>query len=105
MALYLVAGLVVSGFDFRREARKLRFGRIAIDITERSRGGPHQSGNTCCAAPASVVSKVGSFDRRRLVLIDLQPEEGIVGRSNLERAVRYLIPAIRDLAEVRKGGR
>ena len=51
------------------------------------------------------VSKVGSFDRRRLVLIDLQPEEGIVGRSNLERAVRYLIPAIRDLAEVRKGGR
>ena len=34
VALYLVAGLVFSGFDFRREARKLRFARIAIDITE-----------------------------------------------------------------------
>jgi MFS family permease len=33
-ALYLVAGFVVSGLDFRQEARKLRFGRIAIDIVE-----------------------------------------------------------------------
>jgi MFS family permease len=33
-ALYLVAGLVVSGLDFRQESRKLRFGRIAIDIAE-----------------------------------------------------------------------
>ena len=33
-ALYLVAGFVVSGLDFRQESRKLRFGRIAIDIAE-----------------------------------------------------------------------
>jgi MFS family permease len=33
-ALYLVAGFVVSGIDFRQESRKLRFGRIAIDIVE-----------------------------------------------------------------------
>src|SRR5690348_16109028 len=55
----------------------------------------------------SVVSKVGFFDRWPLILIDLHTEEGIVGRSYLEpyleRSVRYLIPAIRDLAKVRKG--
>src|SRR2546428_161922 len=54
-----------------------------------------------------VVSKVGRFDRWPLVLIDLHTEEGIVGRSYLEpyieRSVRYLVPAIRDLAEIRMG--
>ena len=44
-----------------------------------------------------------------MILIDLHTEEGIVGRSYLEpyleRSVRYLIPAIRDLAEMRKGQR
>jgi mandelate racemase len=54
-----------------------------------------------------VVSKVGLFDRWPLVVIDLQTEEGIVDRRYLEpyleRAVRYLVLAIRDLAEVRKG--
>jgi hypothetical protein len=33
-ALYLAAGLTVSGLDFRQEPRRLRFGRIAIDIVE-----------------------------------------------------------------------
>jgi hypothetical protein len=33
-ALYLAAGPTVSGLDFRQEPRKLRFGRIAIDIAE-----------------------------------------------------------------------
>jgi mandelate racemase len=55
-----------------------------------------------------VVSKVGLFDRWPLVLIDLHTEEGIVGRSYLEpyleRSVRCLVPAIRDLAEVRNDG-
>lgn len=54
-----------------------------------------------------VVSKVGFFDRWPLVLIDLHTEEGIVGRSYLEpyleKAVRYIVPAIRDLAAARKG--
>src|SRR6516164_7379986 len=34
VTLYLAAGLTVSGLDFRQEARKLRFGRIVIDIAE-----------------------------------------------------------------------
>ena len=42
-----------------------------------------------------------------MILIDLHTEEGIVGRSYLEpyleRSVRYLIPAIHDLAETSKG--
>jgi MFS family permease len=33
-ALYLAAGLTVSGLAFRQDPRKLRFGRIAIDIAE-----------------------------------------------------------------------
>ena len=63
----------------------------------------------CVSIPMQrpVVSNVGRFDRWPLVLIDLQTEEGIVGRSYLEpyleRSVRYLVPAIRDLAEARKG--
>jgi predicted MFS family arabinose efflux permease len=32
--LYLAAGIIVSGLDFRQEPRKLRFGRIGIDIAE-----------------------------------------------------------------------
>src|SRR5690348_6413343 len=42
-ALYLAAGLTVSGLEFRQEPRKLRFGRIAIDIAEAvavARGNP-----------------------------------------------------------------
>ncbi len=54
-----------------------------------------------------VVSKVGRFDRWPLILIDLHTEEGVVGRSYLEpyleRAARYIVPAIQDLAEARKG--
>src|SRR5271166_750530 len=53
-----------------------------------------------------VVSKVGRFDRWPLVLDDLHTEEGIVGRSYLEpyleRSVRYLVPAISDLAGARR---
>ena len=33
-ALYLVASITVIGLDFRQEPRRLRFGRIAIDIAE-----------------------------------------------------------------------
>src|ERR1700694_5524454 len=54
-----------------------------------------------------IVSKVGMFDRWPLVLIDLHTEEGMVGRSDLEpyldRALRSLVPVIRDLAEARTG--
>jgi mandelate racemase len=49
-----------------------------------------------------VVSKVGLFSDWPLVLIDLQTNEGIVGRSYLapylKGSVRYVIPAIQDLA-------
>src|SRR5436190_23521902 len=54
-----------------------------------------------------VVSKVGLFQDWPMILIDLLTEEGIVGRSYLEpylrQSVRYLIPAIRDLAAARIG--
>ena len=54
-----------------------------------------------------IVSKVGLFDDWPLILIDLHTEEGIVGRSYLEpylkNAMRYLVPAVLDLAEARKG--
>jgi mandelate racemase len=54
-----------------------------------------------------VVSKVGSFETWPLILIDLHTREGVTGRSYLEpyldRAARYLIPAIEDLAGLRAG--
>jgi mandelate racemase len=54
-----------------------------------------------------ILSKVGSFHEWPLILIDLQTEEGIVGRSYLEpylaQSVRYLVPAILDLAAARVG--
>ncbi len=54
-----------------------------------------------------VISRVGRFDEWPLILIDLRTAEGVVGRSYLEpylvRAARYIVPAIRDLAEARKG--
>ena len=54
-----------------------------------------------------VVSKVGAFDRWPLILIDLKTDQGVVGLSYLEpylqQSVRYLMPAIRDLAAARIG--
>ena len=54
-----------------------------------------------------IVSRVGFFDEWPLILIDLYTEEGIVGRSYLapylKRSPRYIVPAIHDLAEARKG--
>jgi mandelate racemase len=54
-----------------------------------------------------VVSKVGLFDAWPMILIDLHTEEGVTGCSYLEpylrQSVRYLIPAIRDLAAARTG--
>src|SRR5260370_14132459 len=54
-----------------------------------------------------IVSKVGLFDQWPMILIELATEQGIVGRSYLEpylkHAARYIVPAIYDLAEQRKG--
>lgn len=54
-----------------------------------------------------VVSRVGLFDEWPLILIDLHTEEGVTGRSYLapylKNSTRYLVPAIQDLAEARKG--
>jgi mandelate racemase len=56
-----------------------------------------------------VVSKVGLFDRWPMILIDLHTEEGVVGRSYLEpylrQSLRYIVPAIQDLAAARTGQR
>ena len=54
-----------------------------------------------------VISKVGVFEKMPLILLDLETEQGIVGRSYLvaylSAAVRYIIPAVHDLADARKG--
>src|SRR5271169_6808721 len=59
--------------------------------------------------PAKASGRLQGWSVRSLplILIDLHTGEGIVGRSYLEpyleRSVRYLDPAIRDLAETGKG--
>src|SRR5438046_2053095 len=54
-----------------------------------------------------VVSKVGLFQDWPLILIDLYTNEGVVGHSYLEpyikQSVRYIVPAIEDLAQAAKG--
>ncbi len=54
-----------------------------------------------------IVSKVGIYPEWPFILIDVKTKEGIVGRSYLEpylkNAVRYVGPAISDLAEMFKG--
>jgi mandelate racemase len=54
-----------------------------------------------------IVSKVGLFEQWPIILIDLETEEGIIGRSYLEpylrHAARYIVPAIIDLATARTG--
>jgi mandelate racemase len=54
-----------------------------------------------------VISRVGRFDEWPLILIDLRTAQGVIGRSYLEpyllRSARYIVPAILDLADARKG--
>jgi mandelate racemase len=54
-----------------------------------------------------VVSRVGRFDQWPIILIDIETEEGIVGRSYLEpylkHSARYIVRAIEDLAVARAG--
>jgi len=54
-----------------------------------------------------VVSRVGLFKDWPVILIDLETDEGIVGRAYLEpylaQSVRYIIPAIHDLVATHKG--
>ena len=53
-----------------------------------------------------IVSKVGLFREWPMILIDLDTNEGIVGRSYLEpyvkQSLRYIVPALEDLG-VRAG--
>jgi mandelate racemase len=54
-----------------------------------------------------VVSRVGVYEQWSLILIDLVTTEGVVGRSYLapylQQAVRYIVPALQDLADASKG--
>lgn len=56
-----------------------------------------------------VVARIATITEWPLILIDLHTEEGIVGRSYLEpytpKAMRYLVPALYDLADMLKGQR
>ena len=54
-----------------------------------------------------IMSKVGLFHDWPLILIDLQTEEGVVGRSYLEpylgNAARVIVPLIEDLGAAARG--
>jgi mandelate racemase len=56
-----------------------------------------------------IVARIATITDWPLILIDLQTEEGVIGRSYLEpyvpKAMRYLIPALEDLGELFKGRR
>ncbi len=56
-----------------------------------------------------VVARIATIKEWPLILIDLQTEEGIVGRSYLEpyvvKAMRYLIAALHDLGDMLEGRR
>jgi mandelate racemase len=54
-----------------------------------------------------VVARIATITDWPIILIDLQTEEGIVGRAYLEpyvvKAMRYLVPALHDFGEMLKG--
>ena len=54
-----------------------------------------------------VVARIATIREWPMVLIDLETEEGVVGRSYLEpyvpKAMRYLVPALEDLGELLRG--
>lgn len=54
-----------------------------------------------------LVAKVGNFNEWPFILIDVKTKEGVTGRAYLEpylrNAVRYIKPAIEDMAELFKG--
>lgn len=56
-----------------------------------------------------VVARIATITDWPLILIDLETEEGIVGRSYLEpytvKCMRYLVPALHDLGILFKGAR
>ncbi len=56
-----------------------------------------------------VVARIATMTEWPLILIDLQTEEGIVGRSYLEpytpKTMKYLVPALHDLGELLAGQR
>lgn len=56
-----------------------------------------------------VVARIATITDWPLILIDLETEEGVVGRSYLEpyttKTMRYLVPALNDLGALLKGRR
>jgi mandelate racemase len=56
-----------------------------------------------------IVARIGTFAEWPLILIDLETEEGVVGRAYLEpytvKAMKYLVPAILDLGAMLEGHR
>lgn len=54
-----------------------------------------------------VVARIATITEWPLILVDLETDEGIVGRSYLEpyvtKTMKYLVPALLDLGEMFKG--
>src|SRR6201987_1666995 len=55
------------------------------------------------------VARIATMAMWPMILIDLQTEEGVVGRAYLEpyvpKAMKYLVPALHDLGEMLTGQR
>ena len=56
-----------------------------------------------------VVARIATIESWPLILIDLETEEGVVGRAYLEpyvpKSMNYLVPALHDMGEMLKGQR
>jgi mandelate racemase len=56
-----------------------------------------------------IVARIATIAEWPVILIDLETDEGVIGRSYLEpylpKAMQYLIPALQDLGEALKGRR
>ena len=54
-----------------------------------------------------VVARIATITEWPIILIDLDTEEGIIGRSYLEpyvvKSMRYLVPALHDMGEHAEG--
>jgi mandelate racemase len=56
-----------------------------------------------------IIARIATITEWPIILIDLETDQGVVGRSYLEpylvRSMRYLVPALRDLGQLLKGRR
>src|ERR1700748_2738417 len=104
----LPPSIPLSEFTFRSDRRLINFGiETERTVFEKLTFKSVEVRAVCVPLRRPVVSKVGLFKDWPLILIDLQTEEGVVGRSYLEpylkNAARSIVPMILDLAAMQAG--